>query len=105
MHEASRPRIRIWSVIAVAACTSCGAGVAAVVASTSGGGGGGAPAITLFAMPAPRTSPAPILLEATQPLLVELSYSSGSGGRRAMSGLEVAGPRSTATGSSCPTRA
>jgi hypothetical protein len=60
---------------ALALLQSCGAGVVAVVASTDETGGGTTPALTAFAVPDPKVSPARIVLEANTGLEVEMEFS------------------------------
>ena len=66
-------------ILALGLLSSCGAGVAGVVASSGSSGGGTTPALTAFAVPNPKVSPAPITLEASTSLQVEMQFSVGSG--------------------------
>jgi hypothetical protein len=59
--------------------SSCGSGVAAVAASSGSSSGGTTPALTDFAIPNPKVSPASVTLEASTSLRVELRYSVAGG--------------------------
>jgi len=71
------------------ALAACGAGTAAIAAGSSGSGGttGGPPSITLLEVPAPEVAPAPITLEASQPLTVQLRSSRAGAPAHALTGL------------------
>src|SRR5262245_15244225 len=81
--EAERERSALgWSaaqILALGLLPSCGAGVAAVVASSGSSGGGTTPALTAFAVPEPKVSPARITLEASTALQVEMQFSVAGG--------------------------
>src|SRR5262247_2897416 len=71
-----------WSaaqILALGLLPSCGAGVAAVVASSGSSGGRTTPALTAFAVPEPKVSPARITLEASTALQVEMQFSVAGG--------------------------
>src|SRR5262245_36795067 len=76
-----------WAALSCS-LASCGSGTLAVVAGTADSSSGSTPALNSFVVQNPKTSPALLVLDASQAMRVALSYDAGDAlGERPMQHL------------------